>query len=553
MGGLVLALVAAVVVAFGPGVADASADELLVPRVPSSLTKPPPGFTLSGKRAVAIANRNEKIRREVRRAGPLTARPYLLGAQYWLVRYYRGGRHRADVRLNGRTGRVKEARVGRELDWPPIASGNHGPDARRFHKLLILAGLLFLVPFLDPRRPWRLLHLDLLAIAGFGVSFAFAEAGNVYAATPLIYPPALYLVARLAGLALKERPADPLAGGRLTWMTPRAIGTGLVAVLALRYAYTLIDGHVNDVGYASVYGADSIIHGFPLYDSSPQSGHLDTYGPIAYLAYVPFTLLIPLKDLSHNHAQAAQAAAITFDFATVACLYVLGRRLRPGDPGRLLGLALAWGFATCPWTLGVLAQATNDGLVALVLVIALLAAESPLGRGIVIGLGAASKLAPLVLGGLFARVGRERGLRPMVVFGAAVVLTAGVAVLAYLPDGGLREFWDSTLGFQFSRSSPFGIWGLYPAWKPLHSVVTLLVAAMAAGATFLPRERSVPRLAAAGATLLMAAQLAAVYWHWFYLTWVMPYTLVALFSVSSATRVRNSGSSRARALALKSS
>src|SRR5207248_7835172 len=126
-------------------------------------------------------------------------------------------------------------------------------------------------------------------------------------------------------------------------------------------AYDFIDGGVNDVGYASVYGADSIVNGLPIYSSN--GAHLDTYGPVVYLMYVPFELIIPLKGLAHSHAGAARLAAVTFDLVTVVGLFLLGRRLRPGRDGTHLGALLAWGFATYPWTLFVLSENTNDGLV----------------------------------------------------------------------------------------------------------------------------------------------------------------------------------------------
>src|SRR5437763_5832 len=79
---------------------------------------------------------------------------------------------------------------------------------------LVLSALLFLLPFFDPRRPFRLLHLDLLAVVALGISFGFAEAGHVYVSTPLMYPPLLYLLARAGVIALRRAPP---ALERLTW------------------------------------------------------------------------------------------------------------------------------------------------------------------------------------------------------------------------------------------------------------------------------------------------------------------------------------------------
>ena len=50
-----------------------------------------------------------------------------------------------------------------------------------------------MAPFVDPRRPFRLLHLDLLVLLGFGVSEYFFNKGNVDVSVPLVYPLLVYL------------------------------------------------------------------------------------------------------------------------------------------------------------------------------------------------------------------------------------------------------------------------------------------------------------------------------------------------------------------------
>jgi hypothetical protein len=546
----IAALIAVAAIAILPAVAQAELP--FVPHDPSSLTVPPPGYSISGKRAVAIARSNRKVRAELARGGNagLVARPFLLSDEDWLVAFYRDKRLRVQVSLNGRTGKVQFADVGREIGWPSLFHGHHGPDARRFHKILVIAGLLFLLPFLDPRRPFRMLHLDLLAILSLGLSYGFSVAGNVYAATPLMYPPLLYLIARFLALALRRRPPD---AGRLTWLEPRMLGGALALLLAGRYAWVLAEGNVNDIGYASVFGADTILNGLPIYDASPGSPHLDSYGPFMYLAYVPFTAIFPLTDLSHTHTDAARAAALFFDLATVVTLFFAGRRLRPGRDGTTLGLALGWAFAACPWSLIVINDGTNDGLIAWLLALTLLTLRSPRWRGVVLGLAGAAKFAPLILAGLFSRVAGERGRRPFREYVGALIAVMAFLVVVYLPDGGLREFWDSTIGFQLHRSAPSSMWGLHPSWKPVHVVVEALALGLAAAAFALPRERTPERIAAAGAALLIALQLATVYWYYFYLAWMLPYALVALFSFSYAGSVRNSGSSSPSAVASNSS
>jgi hypothetical protein len=535
---LLLAAALALLVNAAPA---SAADGLFVPRAPASQTVRPPGYSLNAREAVRVAERNGEVARVLEGPGSGAAHAFLYGDHFWLVRIFRGRTELARVQLDGRTGKVSWADVGRELSWPPLAHGDHSARATRLSWLLVAAAVLFVAPFADPRRWRQILHLDLFAVIALLVPFVLAQGGRVYAATPLIYPPLLYLLGRCVWLALGARGA----GGRLTWVTPRTLGIALVVLVVARVLFVAIDGIVNDVGYASLFGADSIQNGYPLYDSSAQSGHLDAYGPIAYLAYVPFELVLPLRNLSHTSVGAAQAAAIAWDLGTIAALYVLGRRLRD----HRTGLALAWGFAACPWTLLVMAKGTNDGLVGLLVALVLLVASSPMWRGLLLALAAAAKFGPLVVAGLFARVGGERTRRPFVTFGATLVSVLVLVVLAYLPDGGIREFYDSTLGFQLSRTSPFSIWGLHPAWDAVRPVFTVLVALAAAAALLLPRERSTVRLAAGGAALLIAVQLTAIHWYWFYIPWFLPYLLVALFSRSYAGSVRNSGSSSESAVA----
>ena len=59
--------------------------------------------------------------------------------------------------------------------------------------------------------------------------------------------------------------------------------------MVARIALTLSTGRPIDVGLASVAGGWRILHGLPIYYADP--GHPDTYGPITYLAYVPFQLV----------------------------------------------------------------------------------------------------------------------------------------------------------------------------------------------------------------------------------------------------------------------
>ena len=81
---------------------------------------------------------------------------------------------------------------------------------------------------------------------------------------------------------------------------------------------------------------------------------------------------------------------------------LLGSTLQAGAAGRRLGLALAFAWAAYPFSLLVLQENTNDGLVAALLVFALVALRSPPGRGALLALAAAAKFVPLALAPLLA-------------------------------------------------------------------------------------------------------------------------------------------------------
>jgi hypothetical protein len=285
------------------------------------------------------------------------------------------------------------------------------------------------------------------------------------------------------------------------------------------------DSAVVDEGLASVIGADRIMHGKELYTDNDVHG--DTYGPLTYIAYVPFELAFPFKD-NGGDLKAAQAAALTFDLLTLIGLFLLGRRLRAGPEGRRLGLALAFAWAAYPFTTYVLQANTNDGLVAMLLVYSLLALTSAPARGAMVGLGAMAKFMPLALAPLFAPGLGDRRPSTLLRFGAVLTLVIAASTYAYLPDGGLREFWNTTIGFQLSRTSPLALWGLHPSLEPVRTVLSAGAVLLAAALFFVPKRRDARQVAALAGAVVVALQLAANHWFYFYLVWIAPLALVTM-------------------------
>jgi len=490
--------------------------------VPATETQVPPGFSTSAREVKAIASRVPQMRAQQRRHPTAKLDVLIWGTEQWNVTLLgKGDRPLALVTL-GADGTVRQVRTGLAAGGS-FAEGNFDQTFRQ-PWLLALFGLLFLAPFVDPRRLRRLLHLDLLVLLSFCASYLLYEHGRPEAAVLLFYPPLAYLLARLLAAGLRPRARR----GRLVPVLPTvALLVGVVALFGARVALNVADGKVIDVGYASVVGADRLAHKQELYTDNDIHG--DTYGPINYLAYVPFELAFPWKG-EWDGLPAAHAATLTFDLLTLVGLFLLGSQMRAGPEGRRLGLALAWAWAAFPFTLLGVMQNTNDGLVALLMVAALLALRSAGARGALLGLAAATKFFPGALLLLVAR-GRDGGdRRAWLRAGAACVGVFAFAFAMNVPAGGLRALWNCTLGFQLSRSPDFSLWAMDPGIGWTQTALQVLAVGIALLVAVLPRgRRSLAQVAALAGAIMIALELPAGHWFYFYIAWFAPFALVGLF------------------------
>ncbi|MGH2800685.1 MAG: glycosyltransferase 87 family protein, partial [Thermoleophilaceae bacterium] len=269
-------------------------------------------------------------------------------------------------------------------------------------------------------------------------------------------------------------------------------------------------------------------------------------------AYLPFEQAFGW-DGEWGEVPAAHAAAIAFDLLCVAGLVVLGRRLRPGDEGRALGWALGFAWVACPWTLYTMNANANDALVAALAIGALLGLRSPPARGAWIALAAAAKFGSAALAPLFATADGERRWRGAIVFSLAFVAVAVAVTLPFVPDGGLGEIYDRTLGYQATRSSPFSVWGQAPGLDFLQPVARVAAAALALAVAFYPRFKTPVQIAALAVAVTIAVQLTASHWFYFYVVWFLPFALVASFGsqerIALSRSPRRSSSEAGRAAA----
>jgi hypothetical protein len=508
----------------------ARADDLVRP---PSLDKPPAGYRLTGRQAEAIADRAPNALRARRAHRGSYSNVFEKSGSRWQVSYFARGtpaKEIAQVYVSDETGRITEDWTGPQVAWT-MARGYPGAFGRKVNSPWVWIGLtlLFVAPFVDPRRPLRVRHLDLAMLMAFGISVAFFNDANIDVSVPLAYPPLVYLLGRMLWIGLRRnRAPDPL---RLlvpaSWLV-----VGLLFLVGFRIGLNVVNSNVIDVGYAGVIGADRLADGDRLWGNFPDDNqHGDTYGPVNYAAYVPFEQVLPWGG-GWDDLPAAHAAAIAFDLLCLGLLFLIGRRMR----GPTLGIALAYAWAANPFTLYAMNCNVNDALVGAFILAAILAAASPAGRGALIALAGMAKFAPLGLGPLFAT--HTRGALRYALAFAAVVVPCAIVVLAY---GGVHDFYDRTIEFQGSRGSPFSVWGLY-GWDVAQAIVQGGAVALAVAVAFLPRRRDVVGLAALAAAVLLALQLGVTHWFYLYLVWFLGPVSIALFGEAEPRRQRERAS-----------
>jgi hypothetical protein len=494
---------------------------------PTSQTTPPEGKRLNLKTVLATGERTRTVRAMRREHPNLRALGYLDTATgNWLIRYVIPGKELVEVDIDDATGQVTDVWTGPQVLWG-MARGVSGAFGRRVNApyIWIPLCLLFILPFLDPRRPFRLLHLDLLVMLAFGVSHFYFNRGNIDASTPLAYPVLAYLLVRvlMIGFRPRKRPGPLIPVVPIPWLA-----AGIVFLAGFRYGLNVFDSNVIDVGYAGVLGANRIAHGMSLYAWN-LDWHPNTYGPVTYLAYLPFELIWP-NNGTWNDLPAAHAASIVFDALTLFGMYRLGRTLREGRAGRDLGVVLAYAWAAFPYTSYVLESNSNDSLTAMFVVWALVFMRSPLARGALVALGGAAKFAPWALAPLLGSGRGERRALQWFLFLVGFATVVSFAILPFTDDVGLRRFWDATAGYQADRVSPFSIWGLHTGLEPLRRVVQVATVALVVLLAAFPRRRTEMQVCALAAAVLIAVEIATAHWFYLYVVWFTPPLLAALLS-----------------------
>jgi hypothetical protein len=490
----------------------------------------------------------------------------------WTVRVWSGDAGQVALgKVDDATGAVTEAWTGPQVAWK-MARGYEGAFGGRTINdplvWLLFAGV-FLVGLADLRRPLSVRNLDLLVLLSFSVSLWFFNEGEVFWSVPLAYPPLVYLLARLSWIGLRGR--RPVSA-RPVWPVWLLLGA-TVFLAGFRVGLNVRASNVIDVGYAGVIGADRIAGGQAPYGHMPVQDDLkpcgpadsegeirdriqtngrcessnergDTYGPVAYLAYLPGFWSFGWSG-KWDDLPAAHATSIAFDFACLLGLALVGLRFG----GARLAATLAFAWAAYPFTQYVSNSNTNDAILPAFLIWGFWLASAPWARGVFAALSGWTKFGSLVVAPLWLTYpDARRGARPKLRFvgGFALATAAAFSVLLLEPDlvEAVRTFAERTIVWQIDRESPFSLWGwgqYRAAGIPdLHLVqrgLQVLLVAGALAAAFVPRRKSPLQLAALTAALLVGFELVLTHWFYLYIPWFFPFAAFALLAAAPAVAV----------------
>jgi hypothetical protein len=343
-----------------------------------------------------------------------------------------------------------------------------------------------------------------------------------------------------------------------------------IFLVGFRVGLNVSDSNVIDVGYAGVIGAHRIAHGQSPYGHMPIEDRLkacgpkdadgeirervqtngrcesanergDTYGPVAYEAYLPGFLALGWSG-RWDKLPAAHATAVAFDLLGLIGLFLIGRRFG----GARLAALLPFAWAAYPFTQYASSSNTNDAIMPTILVFGFWFLTAPLARGALLALAGWTKFGALLLVPLWGSYPEARRLSGKVVFAAgfAAATVAAFSILLLEPDPvhAARVFWDRTFGWQVGRDSPFSIWGwgqYHAAGIPdlgwLQQVVIGLLVVGAVVCYFVPRRKTPLQLAALTAALLIGFELTITHWFYLYIPWFFPFVAFAVVASGRQT------------------
>ncbi|MDX6511134.1 MAG: hypothetical protein QOE36_638 [Gaiellaceae bacterium] len=543
---------------------DAKGHLIQTPFVPAPAHK-----NLDEARATALFLRNGKVADWLSRypkKGRVTDATFKNGV--WTVKVWWGKAGEiAEGSVEDSTTQVTEAWTGPQVAWK-MARGYDGAfGGKKINEpwLWLTFSALFLIGLAELRRPLTMRNLDLLALLFFSVSLWYFNHGEIFTAMPLAYLPMGYLLARGLWIGVRGR-ASP---GRSIWPVWLLLAA-TIFLAGFRVGLNIENSNVIDVGLAGVVGADRIAHGEMPYGHMPLEGNLkkcgpadsagevreriqtngrcetaiergDTYGPVAYEAYLP-AYLVKGWSGKWDKLPTAHWTSILWDLLCLVGMWLLGRRL--GGSRTAATLAFAW--AAYPFTQYVSNSNTNDSIMPAFLIFGLWLASNPWSRGAGVALAGWTKFAALLVAPLWLSYPEWTRPRAKAAFlgGFALATLAAFSIVFLEPNPlhAVRVFVDRTIIWQSSRDSPFSIWD----WRQyharglpdLHLVQRVLQVVLVVGAVvvaFVPRRKSMLQLVALTGVLMVGFELVLTHWFYLYLPWFFPFVAAAALAPGPPT------------------
>jgi len=458
------------------------------------------------------------------------------------VDFWNGSQIQVEVAVNARRNVVQEQDFSHERvpygDW--LA-----------YQPALLIGLSVLFLLVTAVVPWRRIrNLDALAVLSFVLSVVLFQHRYLDASLLAAGPGLLYLAVRCAwrglGPATAPAPSRPLltalarragARSRVRWLR---VALGVVALILVMIGVS--SPLAVDVTYAVMEGATVLIHGaLPYGHMPPGILHGDTYPILSYALYTPLAAVHPVRsewDSLDGALAVAVAAALTA--AWTARRAAAG----PRDRGRTTeaeeaGLRAALAVLAFPAVIITASTGTTDIVLAAMLGIALLLWRRPAAAAATLAVAGWFKLAPFAL--VPVLLASLRGRRLAGALGAVAAVSTVVFALV-LAVGGMHGPGEMAhaVAYQFTRGSVQSIWsalGIEWAQPIAQAAVLGLIAAATVRMWQEPGLASDQRrVAAVSAAVLIGIQLAANYWAFLYLAWVVPLISASLLHPSLGAR-----------------
>jgi hypothetical protein len=342
----------------------------------------------------------------------------------------------------------------------------------------------------------------------------------------------------------------------------------------------------DDCGIYINIGADRMMETkkFPYGDPTLRGGAAATYGPLLYLAHMPFQLV--LSDIDRNvkadenpilnwivtggmegyHDVPMLATKLTllcFHFLAVFGLVVIGTRLR--EPSVGWGLACLYVGYACVQGLGGVEYFIN-GLTyishvapAAITIIAFALINRPFWAGLLLAVGTGvlfypAFFFPLWFGYYFWRGKKWKNfvagffITSLIIFTVVLLMTQTTE-----NENALQVVYNSTVAHQESKdaygSSSFSFWGTHPKlaafWqRPLIEGLFLLkptfiiFVVFLIGTFFMARGRTITQFSFLTAAVAISIQLWKSHAGGTYVEWYYPFFLIGLFCQRSSETVR---------------